>query len=129
MGGRGNSGTRNTDTGLNNRTREQLDRLYESAAASKDLELMKSIRTELQRRDAELYKRSSSFDQDLFNKLPKKLQVKNITDIGKDKTVDGTRYRAVITYEDGFTRNIGDYTMADFKAYLEGVLKDRKYEQ
>ena len=76
-----------------------------------------------------IYQRSSSFDEALFNKLPKRLQVKNITDIGKDKTIDGTRYRAVITFEDGFTRSIGDYTMADFKAYIDGVLKNRKYEQ
>ena len=75
-----------------------------------------------------LFQRSNSFDQALFNKLPKKLQVKNITDIGKDKTADGTRYRAVITYDDGFTRSIGEYTLADFKDYLENVLKDRRFE-
>ena len=75
------------------------------------------------------FERANSFDQALFNKLPKKLQVENIVDIGKDKTIDGTRYRAVVKFNDGFTRSIGDYTMSDFKAYLEGVLKDRKYEQ
>ncbi len=75
------------------------------------------------------FQRAQGFDEALFNRLPKKLQVKNIIDIGKDKTIDGTRYRAVVAFEDGFTRSIGDYTMADFKAYLEGVLKDRKYEQ
>lgn len=76
-----------------------------------------------------LFQRSSDFDTNLFNKLPKKLQVPNITDIGKDKTVDGTRYRAVITFDDGFTRSIGDYTLNDFKYYIEQVLKDRRYSQ
>ena len=76
-----------------------------------------------------LYTRSSSFDQTLFNKLPKKLQVENITDIGKDKTVDGTRYRAVIQFEDGFTRSIGEYSMAEFKDYIEEVLKNRNAER
>ena len=76
-----------------------------------------------------IFERAPDFDTVLYNKLPKKLQVENITDIGKDKTVDGTRYRAVITFNDGFTRSIGDYTMADFKYYLEQVLKDRRYSQ
>lgn len=75
------------------------------------------------------FEREKGFDITLFNKLPKRLQVKNIVDIGKDKTVDGTRYRAVIKFEDGYTRSIGDYTMSDFKTYIEEVLKDRSYEQ
>lgn len=53
MGGRGNAGTRNAQNDLRNRTTEQLDALYESAAASKDRDLMKSILEELARRPQE----------------------------------------------------------------------------
>ena len=75
------------------------------------------------------FERSSTFDQQLYEKLPKSLQVKNIIDIGKDKTVDGTRYRAVLQWEDGFQRSIGEYTLRDFKEYLKEVLtKDRTTE-
>lgn len=75
------------------------------------------------------YTRSSTFDKVLFDKLPKKLQVENIIDIGKDKTVDGTRYRAVIKFPDGFTRSIGEYNLKDFKAYIDDVLnKNRNIE-
>jgi hypothetical protein len=108
---------------------EQLERLYESAAVSKDLDLMKSIRMEVQTRKAAFFKREKDFDEVLFNKLPKKIQVENIIDIGKDKTVDGTRYRAVIKFEDGYTRSIAEYTLSDFKYYLKNVLKNRNYEQ
>lgn len=47
MGGRGTSGSRNSENSvldLSKRTNEQLDALYESAATSKDVELMKDIR-------------------------------------------------------------------------------------
>lgn len=75
------------------------------------------------------FERSSTFDQQLYEKLPKSLQVKNIIDIGKDKTIDGTRYRAVLQWEDGFQRSIGEYTLKDFKDYLKAVLtKDRTTE-
>ena len=50
MGGRGTTGTRNSNTDLSKRTAEQLDELYESALASKDKELMKSVLEELSRR-------------------------------------------------------------------------------
>lgn len=80
-------------------------------------------------RNSQPFTRSKDFDNVLFSKLPKKLQVNNIVDIGKDKTLDGTRYRAVIKFEDGYTRSIGEYTLADFKYYLENILKDRNYEQ
>lgn len=72
-----------------------------------------------------VYTKSKTFDNVLFNKLPKRLQVENIIDIGKDKTVDGNRYRAVIKFDDGFTRSIGEYTLADFKDYISAILKDR----
>lgn len=59
MGGRGNAGTRNFgSTDLRKRTDEQLDTLYESAAASKDTELMKDIRTEKARRGGDAEKRT-----------------------------------------------------------------------
>lgn len=75
------------------------------------------------------FQRSSSFDQALFNKLPKKNQVKNITDIGKEKHADGTRYFAVLKWEDGFERLISEYTLSDFKYYVDQVLNhDRKTE-
>lgn len=52
MGGRGTAAVRNSGPyNLSTRTREQLDTLYESAAASKDRDLMKEILTEWRRRD------------------------------------------------------------------------------
>ncbi len=75
------------------------------------------------------FTRDKTFDYTLFSKLPKKNQVKNIIDIGKDKTIDGTRYRAVIAFEDGFTRSIAEYTLSDFKDYINEVLnKNRNAE-
>ena len=75
------------------------------------------------------YTRSDDFNYSLFSKLPQKNQVKNIIDIGKDKTTDGTRYRAVIKFDDGFTRSIAEYTLADFKDYIDTVLnKNRNAE-
>ena len=76
-----------------------------------------------------IFQREKGFDVALYNKLPKKLQVKNIIDIGKDKTVDGNRYRAVIMFEDGTSRSIGEYSMSEFKYYIEQVLKNKNYEQ
>ena len=75
------------------------------------------------------FTRGKDFDYSLYSKLPKKNQVENITDIGKDKTIDGTRYRAVIKFDDGFTRSIAEYTLSDFKYYVDVVLnKDRTAE-
>lgn len=76
-----------------------------------------------------IFQRANGFDEAIFNKLPKKLQVKNIIDIGKDKTIDGNRYRAVIMFEDGTSRSIGEYSMLEFKYYIEQVLKDKSYQQ
>ena len=75
------------------------------------------------------YQRARGFDEALFNKLPKKLQVKNIIDIGKEKHADGTRYFAVIQFDDGFQRSIGEYNMKDFKSYIDDILnKNRNIE-
>ena len=75
------------------------------------------------------FERSGSFDYGLFGKLPKRNQVKNITDIGKERHADGVRYHAVIQFEDGFSRSIGEYTLADFKSYIDDILhKDRRTE-
>ena len=77
-----------------------------------------------------VHKRTEFFQQELFNKLPKKLQVDNIIDIEKEKTdYDGIRYEAIIEFDDGFQRSISEYGWSDFKYYLENVLKDRNFEQ
>ena len=68
------------------------------------------------------YARDGSFDQRLFSKLPKKLQVKNITDIGVENHGGERRYHAVIQFDDGFSRSIGEYTLSDFKNYINDVL-------
>ena len=75
------------------------------------------------------YERSSTFDYQLFSKLPKKLQVENIIDIGKESTFDGNRYHAVIKFDDGFTRSIGAYNQKEFKDYIDAILnEDRNIE-
>lgn len=56
---RGSNGGKATD--LSNRTAEQLDKLYESAAASKDRELMKSVLEELSRRPQEESQQSYAY--------------------------------------------------------------------
>ena len=75
------------------------------------------------------FTREADFDYSIYNKLPKKLQVKNITGIDKYKSSDGTRYSARIKFDDGFTRSISEYGFADFKGYLEDVLKNKYYSQ
>lgn len=73
--------------------------------------------------------RSSFFEQKVFDRLPKSLKSDNIIDIGKEKTMDGTRYSATIEYDDGEQRSISEYSWSEFKYYLEQVLKDRRYSQ
>lgn len=51
----------NSNNSLSTKTNEQLDRLYESAAASKDRELMKSILTELASRPSEESSRNINY--------------------------------------------------------------------
>ena len=57
-------------------------------------------------------------DNNLLNKLPKKHQ-KYIKDIYKECG----RYSAVIEFEDGFTRSIGEWNFTDFKAYIKEVIE------
>lgn len=73
--------------------------------------------------------RSKFFEEAVYNRLPKKLKTDKLIDIGKEKNVDGTRYSAVIEFDDGFQRSISEYSWSDFKYYLEEVLKNRHYEQ
>lgn len=53
--------TSNSSLDLSNRTSEQLDALYESAAASRDRELMQAILTELARRPQEESQQSYAY--------------------------------------------------------------------
>lgn len=76
-----------------------------------------------------VHTRSKFFQQAVFDRLPKKLKIDNIIDIGAEKIADGTRYGAVIEFDDGFQRSISEYGWKDFKSYLERVLKVRRYEQ
>lgn len=78
-----------------------------------------------------MFKRDKWFDKEVYDKLPKKMQVKNIVSIGKEKHgSDGTRYNASLVWEDGFNRSISEYGWKDFKDYLSIVLfENRKYEQ
>lgn len=77
-----------------------------------------------------IHTRSKFFDEAVFNRLPKKLKTDNIIDIGKYKDADGTRYNAVVEFNDGFQRSISEYGWADFKDYLEEVLLvNRKAER
>ena len=76
------------------------------------------------------FKRDRFFEQTIYDKLPKKMQVKNIVSIGKHKDSDGVRYNASVVWEDGFNRSVSEYGWKDFKGYLEIVLfENRKYEQ
>lgn len=70
MGGRGSTGgkssggagdARNSSSNLSGKTAEQLDKLYESAAASKDRELMKEILEELAKRPQEESQQSYAY--------------------------------------------------------------------
>lgn len=78
-----------------------------------------------------IFKRDKWFDEAVYNRLPKKMQVKNIVSIGKERHGDdGTRYNASLKWEDGFNRSISEYGWTDFKDYLKVVLfEDREYSQ
>lgn len=103
MGGRGNIGSRNS-----NSVKSFTEALQESREANKN---------------------RGMFDESLFSKLPKSLQDDRITAIYKEKTRDGNRYSAIIKWEDGFERSISEFGKGDFKFYLESVLKkDREVE-
>ncbi len=55
----------------------------------------------------------------LLNKLPKKWH-RFIKDVYKEYG----RYSAVIVFEDGFSRSIGEYTFKDFKDYIKMVIEE-----
>lgn len=76
------------------------------------------------------FKRDRFFDQTVYDKLPKKMQLQNIISIGKHKDSDGVRYNASVVWEDGFNRSVSEYGWKDFKGYLEIVLfENREYQQ
>ena len=83
-----------------------------------------------QAEEKDIFKRDKWFDQATYDKLPKKMQVKNIVSIGKERHgSDGTRYNASLVWEDGFSRSVSEYGWADFKDYLSAVLFNDRKEQ
>ena len=82
-----------------------------------------------ERNNEDVFKRDKFFDNAVYEKLPKKMQVKNIVSIGKHRDSDGVRYNASLKWEDGYNRSISEYGWADFKDYLKAVLFEDREEQ
>lgn len=60
-------------------------------------------------------------DTTLLNKLPKKHQP-YITAIYKECG----RYSAVIEFEDGFSRSIGEWNFTELKAYIKAIIEENR---
>lgn len=60
-------------------------------------------------------------DTNLLKKLPKKHQP-YITDIYKEYG----RYSAVIQFDDGFDRSIGEWNFTELKAYIKAIIEENR---
>ena len=67
-------------------------------------------------------------DNKLLSKFPKKHQP-YIIDCGKEVHANRTRYFAVIKFNDGFSRSIGESNLEELKYYIKQIIEvDRTIE-